>query len=49
MSKLNDNLKSIYKYSGYIAAFFLILVAGFILIGIASRIFGFYIRGLAEY
>ena len=49
MSKLNNNLKSIYKYSGYIAAFFLILVAGFILIGIASRIFGFYIRGLAEY
>ena len=49
MSKLNDNLKSIYKYSGYIAAFFLILVACFILIGIASRIFGFYIRGLAEY
>ena len=49
MSKLNDNLKSIYKYSGYIAAFFLILVAGFILIGIASRVFGFYIRGLAEY
>ena len=49
MSNLNENLKSIYKYSGYIAAFFLILVAGFILIGIASRIFGFYIRGLAEY
>ena len=49
MYKLNNNLKSIYKYSGYIAAFFLILVAGFILIGIASRIFGFYVRGLAEY
>ena len=49
MSKINDNLKNIYKYPGYIAAFFLILVAGFILIGIASRIFGFYIRGLAEY
>ena len=29
--------------------FFLILVAVFILIGISSRIFGFYIRGLAEY
>ena len=49
MSKLNNNLKSIYKFSGYVAAFFLILVAVFILIGIASRIFGFYIRGLAEY
>ena len=49
MSKLNNNLKSIYKFSGHIAAFFLILVAVFILIGIASRIFGFYIRGLAEY
>ena len=30
-------------------AIFLILVAVFILIGISSRIFGFYIRGLAEY
>ena len=49
MSKLNNNLKSIYKFSGYVAAFFLILVAVFILTGIASRIFGFYIRGLAEY
>ena len=49
MSKLNNNLKSIYKFSGHVAAFFLIFVAVFILIGIASRIFGFYIRGLAEY
>ena len=49
MSKLNNNLNKIYKFSGYIAAFFLILVATFILIGISSRIFGFYIRGLAEY
>ncbi len=49
MSKLNKYLKIIYKFSGYIAAFFLILVALFILTGIASRIFGFYIRGLAEY
>ena len=49
MSKLNNNLKNIYKFSGHVAAFFLILVAVFILIGIASRIFGFYIRGLAEY
>ena len=49
MSKLNNNLKSIYKFSGHVAAFFLIFVAFFILIGIASRIFGFYIRGLAEY
>ena len=49
MSKLNNNLNKIYKFSGYIAAFFLILVAAFILIGISSRIFGFYIRGLAEY
>ena len=31
------------------AATFLILVAVFILIGILSRIFGFYVRGLAEY
>ena len=49
MSKLNKYLKLLYKFSGYIAAFFLILVAIFILTGIASRIFGFYIRGLAEY
>ena len=49
MSELNNFLNKIYKFSGYIAAFFLILVAAFILIGIASRIFGFYIRGLAEY
>jgi TRAP-type C4-dicarboxylate transport system permease small subunit len=35
--------------SGFIAAGFLILIALFILVGISSRIFGFYIRGLAEY
>ena len=46
---INNNLNKIYKFSGYIAATFLIFVAIFILIGIASRIFGFYIRGLAEY
>tara|TARA_Y100000996_G_C22326835_1_gene562768 strand:- start:198 stop:686 length:489 start_codon:yes stop_codon:yes gene_type:complete len=46
---INKNLNNLYKLSGYIAAFFLILVAVFILIGISSRIFGFYIRGLAEY
>ena len=48
-TKLNKLLNNLYSYSGYIAAFFLILVAVFILIGISSRIFGFYIRGLAEY
>jgi len=47
--KIDNSLKNIYRFSGYIAAIFLILVASFILIGIASRIFGFYIRGLAEY
>ena len=46
---LNRNLHKLYRFSGYIAAVFLILVAVFILIGISSRIFGFYIRGLAEY
>ena len=46
---INKNLNRLYKLSGYIAAFFLILVAVFILIGVSSRIFGFYIRGLAEY
>ena len=46
---LDKNLNKVYRFSGYLAAFFLILVAVFILIGISSRIFGFYIRGLAEY
>ena len=46
---LDRNLNKLYKFSGYIAATFLIFVAIFILIGILSRIFGFYIRGLAEY
>ena len=46
---INNNLNKLYKFSGYLAAFFLILVAVFILIGISSRIFNFYFRGLAEY
>ena len=49
LCKIDNYLRILYRYSGYIAAFFLILVATFILVGIASRIFGFYIRGLAEY
>ncbi|MDC1129539.1 TRAP transporter small permease [Candidatus Pelagibacter sp.] len=49
IDSINNFLKSTYKISGYIAAIFLILVAVFILTGISSRIFGFYIRGLAEY
>ena len=49
LESLNKNLNKLYKFSGYLAAIFLILVAVFILIGISSRIFGFYIRGLAEY
>ena len=47
--KIHNYLKTLYRLSGYFAAFFLVLVAVFILTGIASRIFGFYIRGLAEY
>ena len=49
INSINNFLKSTYKISGYIAAIFLVLVAVFILTGISSRIFGFYIRGLAEY
>ena len=49
LKSINKNLNKLYKFSGYVAAIFLILVAVFILIGICSRIFGFYIRGLAEY
>ena len=49
LCKIDNYLRILYRLSGYIAAIFLILVASFILTGIASRIFGFYIRGLAEY
>lgn len=49
LDSINKNLYKIYRFSGYIAATFLILVAVFIFIGVLSRIFGFYIRGLAEY
>ena len=49
LCKIDNYLRILYRFSGYIAAFFLILVATFILIGIVSRIFNFYIRGLAEY
>ena len=49
LNKINFYLEKIYKFSGYVAAIFLILIAIFILLGICSRIFGFYIRGLSEY
>ena len=49
LNKINFYLEKIYKFSGYVAAIFLIFIAIFILIGISSRIFGFYIRGLSEY
>tara|TARA_Y100001980_G_C14545802_1_gene325564 strand:- start:359 stop:847 length:489 start_codon:yes stop_codon:yes gene_type:complete len=49
LNLLDKSLNKTYKISGFIAAFFLIMVAIFILIGISSRIFNFYIRGLAEY
>ena len=49
LCKIDNYLRILYRSSGYIAALFLILVAVFILTGIFSRIFGFYIRGLAEY
>ena len=49
LNKINFYLEKIYKFSGYIAAIFLIFIAIFILLGISSRIFGFYIRGLSEY
>ena len=49
LCKIDNYLRNLYRLSGYVAAVFLILVATFILIGIASRIFDFYIRGLAEY
>ena len=49
IKKINNTLCLLYVGSGYLAAIFLIAVLFFILIGISSRIFGFYIRGLAEY
>ena len=49
LRSLDIILNRIYRFSGYTAAVFLMLVAVFILLGICSRIFGFYIRGLAEY
>ena len=49
LKSLDRNLNKLYKISGYIAATFLIFVAIFIITGVLSRIFGFYIRGLAEY
>ena len=49
IKQINKNLSFLYIGSGYLAAFFLIAVLLFILTGISSRIFGFYIRGLAEY
>ena len=48
LCKIDNYLKALYRLSGYAAAIFLILIAIFILTGIASRMFGFYIRGLAE-
>ena len=49
LNRINYYLEKIYKFSGYVAAIFLILIAIFILLCICSRIFGFYIRGLSEY
>jgi TRAP-type C4-dicarboxylate transport system permease small subunit len=49
LNKIDNYLKNLYQLSGYVAAMFLIFIAVFILTGIASRLFGFYIRGLAEY
>ena len=49
LKTIDKNLRKLYNFSGFIASVFLIFVAVFILIGISSRIFGFYIRGLAEY
>tara|TARA_B100001057_G_scaffold450980_1_gene493548 strand:- start:7443 stop:7925 length:483 start_codon:yes stop_codon:yes gene_type:complete len=48
-NKINLYLEKVYKFSGYVAALFLILIAIFILLGVCSRILGFYIRGLSEY
>ena len=49
IKQINKSLSFLYIGSGYLAAFFLVAVLLFILTGIFSRIFGFYIRGLSEY
>ena len=49
INKINKNSRfSLYRLRIF-SCFFLIAVLFFILTGISSRIFGFYIRGLAEY
>ena len=49
LQKLDKFLNSSYRVSGYLAAIFLIVILLSIVLGITSRIFGFYIRGLTEY
>lgn len=46
---LDKPLKNVYKFCGFIAAIFLILMASCILLQILGRIFDFYIPGLMEY
>ena len=46
---LDKNLNKLYKFSGYIAAIFLNFGSSFYSYWYFIRIFGFYIRGLAEY
>ena len=49
LKSLDRNLNKLYKFSGYIAAIFLNFSSSFYFNRYSSRIFGFYIRGLAEY
>ena len=47
--RLDRILNKIYKLFGVVASLFLVLLGVFIVIGILSRVFNIYIRGLSEY
>ncbi len=49
IKKINTLLHKLYLFSGYIASFFLILIAILIVLSILTRTFDFYIAGLNEY
>lgn len=49
IKKINTLLHKLYLFSGYVASFFLILIAILIVLSILTRTFDFYIAGLNEY
>ncbi len=49
IKKIDTFLHKLYLFSGYVASFFLILIAILIVLSILTRTFDFYIAGLNEY